>query len=111
MPVNLVLVAEGEMRKSVRHTFHNLSGDRKYWPRWKKCDGVFMPSATQDLDGIVTVNLGLERRDRARVGVERAKNGDAVRRKTFTPRSKRWWTVPRGICDVKSTHHACIRGW
>jgi hypothetical protein len=24
----------------------------------KKCDGVFMPSATQDLDGIVTVNLG-----------------------------------------------------
>src|SRR5439155_1620270 len=24
----------------------------------KKCDGVFMPSATQDLDGVVTVNLG-----------------------------------------------------
>src|SRR5262249_43735087 len=24
----------------------------------KKCVGVFMPSATQDLDGIVTVNLG-----------------------------------------------------
>ena len=57
MPVNLVLVAEGEEEIGSPHI-----GQIVLRPDVKKAlagsVGVFMPSATQDLDGIVTVNLG-----------------------------------------------------
>ena len=57
MPVNLVLVAEGEEEIGSPHI-----GQIVHRPEveaaLRKCAGVFMPSATQDLDGIVTVGLG-----------------------------------------------------
>jgi acetylornithine deacetylase/succinyl-diaminopimelate desuccinylase-like protein len=57
MPVNLVLVAEGEEEIGSPHI-----GQLVHRPEVEaalaKCVGVFMPSATQDLDGIVTVSLG-----------------------------------------------------
>ena len=57
MPVNLVLVAEGEEEIGSPHV-----GQLVHRPEveaaLRKCAGVFMPSATQDLDGIVTVSLG-----------------------------------------------------
>ena len=70
MPVNLVMVAEGEEEIGSPH-IPQLVRRPEVLAALKKCVGVFMPSATQDLDGIVTVNLGLERRDRAGTGIER----------------------------------------
>src|SRR5213080_418516 len=57
MPVNLVMVAEGEEEIGSPH-IPQLVRRPEMLAALKKCDGVFMPSATQDLDGIVTVNLG-----------------------------------------------------
>ncbi len=57
MPVNLVLVAEGEEEIGSPHI-----GQLVHRPEVEaalhKATGIFMPSATQDLDGIVTVSLG-----------------------------------------------------
>src|SRR5216110_2137599 len=57
MPVNLVMVAEGEEEIGSPH-IPQLVRRPELLDALKKCVGVFMPSATQDLDGIVTVNLG-----------------------------------------------------
>ena len=57
LPVNLVLVAEGEEEIGSPHI-----GQIVHRPEVQaalaKTVGVFMPSASQDLDGVVTVNLG-----------------------------------------------------
>ncbi|HEX9161234.1 MAG TPA: M20/M25/M40 family metallo-hydrolase, partial [Thermoanaerobaculia bacterium] len=57
MPVNLVLVGEGEEEIGSPHI-----GQLVHRPEVEaalhKTVGVFMPSASQDLDGIVTVSLG-----------------------------------------------------
>lgn len=57
MPVNLVLVAEGEEEIGSPH-IGQLVQRPEVQAALRKCVGVFMPSATQDLDGIVTVSLG-----------------------------------------------------
>jgi len=57
MPVNLVMVAEGEEEIGSPHIPQLVRRPEVLAPL-KNCVGVFMPSATQDLDGIVTVNLG-----------------------------------------------------
>lgn len=57
MPVNLVLVAEGEEEIGSPHI-----GQLVHRPEvealLRKTVGVFMPAASQDLDGVVTVSLG-----------------------------------------------------
>jgi acetylornithine deacetylase/succinyl-diaminopimelate desuccinylase-like protein len=57
MPVNLVLVAEGEEEIGSPHI-----GQIVHRPEveaaLRRCVGVFMPSASQDPDGVVTVSLG-----------------------------------------------------
>lgn len=57
MPVNLVMVAEGEEEIGSPHV-GQLVKRPEVQAAFSKCVGVFMPAATQDLDGIVTVNLG-----------------------------------------------------
>src|SRR5438309_11823354 len=57
MPVNLVMVAEGEEEIGSPH-IKQLAQRPEVRDALSKCVGVFMPSATQDLDGVVTVNLG-----------------------------------------------------
>jgi acetylornithine deacetylase/succinyl-diaminopimelate desuccinylase-like protein len=57
MPMNLVMVAEGEEEIGSPH-IKQLAHRPEVREALAKCVGVFMPSATQDLDGIVTVNLG-----------------------------------------------------
>src|SRR5216110_3626987 len=57
MPVNLVMVAEGEEEIGSPH-IPQLVRRPEVLAALKKCVGVFMPSAMQDLDGVVTVNLG-----------------------------------------------------
>ena len=56
-PVNLVLLAEGEEEIGSPH-FHQAAERPEVAAALKKCDGIFMPSATQDPDGSVTVALG-----------------------------------------------------
>ena len=57
LPVNLVLVAEGEEEMGSPH-FAQVVRQPEVSAALSRCLGVFMPSATQGLDGNVTVNLG-----------------------------------------------------
>jgi acetylornithine deacetylase/succinyl-diaminopimelate desuccinylase-like protein len=57
MPVNLVMVAEGEEEIGSPH-IGQLVRRPEVEAALRKTAGVFMPSATQDLDGIVAVSLG-----------------------------------------------------
>jgi acetylornithine deacetylase/succinyl-diaminopimelate desuccinylase-like protein len=57
MPVNLVMVAEGEEEIGSPH-IGQIAKRPEVQAALSKCVGVFMPSAAQDLDGVVTVNLG-----------------------------------------------------
>lgn len=57
MPVNLVLVAEGEEEIGSPH-IGQLVHRPEVEAALRKTIGVFMPSASQDLDGNVTVTLG-----------------------------------------------------
>jgi acetylornithine deacetylase/succinyl-diaminopimelate desuccinylase-like protein len=57
MPVNLVLVAEGEEEIGSPH-IGQLVHRPEVEAALRKCAGVFMPAASQDLDGVVTVSLG-----------------------------------------------------
>ena len=57
LPVNLVLVAEGEEEIGSPH-FHQVVRRSEVSAALAKTMGVFMPSASQDPDGTVTVSLG-----------------------------------------------------
>ncbi|HEY0369523.1 MAG TPA: M20/M25/M40 family metallo-hydrolase [Chthoniobacterales bacterium] len=57
MPVNLVLVAEGEEEIGSPH-IAQLALKPEVQAALKKTVGVFMPSSMQDLDGVVTISLG-----------------------------------------------------
>ena len=57
LPVNLVLVAEGEEEIGSPH-IGQLVHRPEVEAAFSKCIGVFMPSSAQDPEGVVTVNLG-----------------------------------------------------
>ncbi|HSB10238.1 MAG TPA: M20/M25/M40 family metallo-hydrolase [Blastocatellia bacterium] len=57
LPVNLVLVAEGEEEIGSPH-FQQIVRKPEVHSALKRCNGVFMPFASQGLDGGVTINLG-----------------------------------------------------
>jgi acetylornithine deacetylase/succinyl-diaminopimelate desuccinylase-like protein len=57
MPVNLVMIAEGEEEIGSPH-IGQLVHRPEVEAAFRKTSGVFMPAASQDLDGIVTVSLG-----------------------------------------------------
>jgi len=57
LPVNLVLVAEGEEEIGSPH-FPQIVTRPDVLAALKPCSGIFMPSAEQDLDGEVTMTLG-----------------------------------------------------
>jgi len=57
LPLNLVLVAEGEEEIGSPH-FPQIVRRPEVQAALAKCAGIFMPSAVQGLDGIVTVSLG-----------------------------------------------------
>src|SRR5580658_2487873 len=57
LPVNLVLVCEGEEEIGSPH-FHEVVMNPEVLAELKKCIGVFMPEAGQDRDGTVQVSLG-----------------------------------------------------
>jgi len=57
LPVNLVLVAEGEEEIGSPH-FPEIVKNPKVMAALKKCIGIFMPSADQGPDGSVEISLG-----------------------------------------------------
>jgi acetylornithine deacetylase/succinyl-diaminopimelate desuccinylase-like protein len=57
LPVNLVLVAEGEEEIGSPH-FAQIVSRREVQSALSRCTGVFMPSASQGADGVVSVALG-----------------------------------------------------
>jgi acetylornithine deacetylase/succinyl-diaminopimelate desuccinylase-like protein len=57
LPVNLVLVAEGEEEIGSPH-FPQIVNRPEVIAALKPCMGIFMPSAEQELDGKVTMTLG-----------------------------------------------------
>ena len=57
MPINLVFVAEGEEEIGSPH-FPQVVGNPEVAAALKKCSGVFMPFASQGLDGDVSMFLG-----------------------------------------------------
>jgi acetylornithine deacetylase/succinyl-diaminopimelate desuccinylase-like protein len=57
LPVNLVLVAEGEEEIGSPH-FPQIVRRPEVIAALRRCSGVFMPSAEQELDGKVTMTLG-----------------------------------------------------
>ncbi|MBV9340755.1 MAG: M20/M25/M40 family metallo-hydrolase [Acidobacteria bacterium] len=56
-PVNLVLVAEGEEEIGSPH-FPQIVHRPEVTAALRRCTGIFMPSAEQDLDGVVMMTLG-----------------------------------------------------
>src|SRR3989441_11622749 len=57
VPVNLVLVAEGEEEIGSPH-FSQIVRRSEVQAALSRCSGIFMPAAAQGLDGVVTINLG-----------------------------------------------------
>jgi acetylornithine deacetylase/succinyl-diaminopimelate desuccinylase-like protein len=57
LPVNLVFVAEGEEEIGSPH-FAQVVSRPEIAAQLKRCDGIFMPHASQSNDGTVTINLG-----------------------------------------------------
>jgi len=57
LPVNLVLVAEGEEEIGSPH-FPQIVRRPEVLAALKNCSGIFMPSASQGLDGQVVIDLG-----------------------------------------------------
>jgi acetylornithine deacetylase/succinyl-diaminopimelate desuccinylase-like protein len=57
LPVNLVLVAEGEEEIGSPH-FPQIVSQPAVRAALKRCEGIFMPSAGQDTDGSVAIALG-----------------------------------------------------
>ncbi|MBS0373272.1 MAG: M20/M25/M40 family metallo-hydrolase [Proteobacteria bacterium] len=57
LPVNLVLVAEGEEEIASPH-FADVVHRPDVLAALRRCEGIFMPFASQDPDGAVEINLG-----------------------------------------------------
>lgn len=57
LPVNIVLVCEGEEEIGSPH-FHQIATKPNVLAALRKCDGIFIPAGWQNMDGAVDVNLG-----------------------------------------------------
>jgi acetylornithine deacetylase/succinyl-diaminopimelate desuccinylase-like protein len=71
VPVNFVFVAEGEEEIGSPH-FGQVVHKPEIEQALKKCSGIFMPFASQDLSGMVTISLGAK----GVVEVELTSNGE-----------------------------------
>lgn len=89
LPVNLVLVAEGEEEIGSPH-FPQIVRRSEVQSALAKCIGVIMPSAAQGLDGTVTVSLGAK----------------GIIELEMTASGERWGRGPRN--DIHSSNKARV---
>jgi acetylornithine deacetylase/succinyl-diaminopimelate desuccinylase-like protein len=89
LPVNLVLVAEGEEEIGSPH-FPQIVRRPEVIAALKKSEGIFMPGASQDLDGSVSVTLG----SKGVIELELVSSGE------------RWGRGPTH--DIHSSEKACV---
>ena len=89
LPVNLVLVAEGEEEIASPH-FHEIVQQPEIMAALKKADGIIIPSASQDADGSTTIELGAK----GPLEFQLISTGE------------RWGRGPKG--DVHSSLHAMV---
>ncbi len=89
LPVNLVLVAEGEEEIASPH-FHQIVEAPDVLAALKRCEGVIIPSAWQSADGSVDINLGAK----GPLEFQLIASGE------------RWGRGPKG--DVHSSLHAMV---
>jgi Acetylornithine deacetylase/Succinyl-diaminopimelate desuccinylase and related deacylases len=95
LPVNLVLVAEGEEEIGSPH-FPQVVRRPEVLAALRKCSGVYMPSAVQALDGTVMTSLGAKGVIELEL-VSSGDIGDAGLSSISIRAMKRAWTVPRGV--------------
>jgi acetylornithine deacetylase/succinyl-diaminopimelate desuccinylase-like protein len=89
LPLNLVLVAEGEEEIGSPH-FTQIVRKPDVMAALSKCEGVFMPSASQDVDGSVVMTLG----------------GKGVIECELTAIGERWGRGP--VSDIHSSNKARV---
>jgi acetylornithine deacetylase/succinyl-diaminopimelate desuccinylase-like protein len=89
LPVNLVLVAEGEEEIASPH-FHQIVQQPQVLAALKKCDGIIIPSASQERNGGVQIELGAK----GPMEFQLISSGEA------------WGRGPKG--DVHSSLHAMV---
>jgi len=94
-PINLVFVGEGEEEIGSPH-FPQVVRRPEVLSALKNCMGIFMPSASQGLDGEVTMTLGAK----GVIECELISSGErwaAAHARTCTPATKPASTAPHGI--------------
>ena len=89
LPVNLVLVAEGEEEIGSPH-FHQIVQRPDIFAVLKKSEGIFIPASWQEINGNVAVNLG----SKGIVELELIASGD------------KWGRGPKG--DIHSSNKAMV---
>ena len=89
LPVNLVLVAEGE-EEIGSPNFHQIVQRPDIFAALKKAEGIFIPASWQDMNGNVSVNLG----SKGIVELELVASGD------------KWGRGPKG--DIHSSQKAMV---
>ena len=107
LPVNLVMVAEGEEEIGSPH-IGQIVHKPEVEAALKKCVGVFMPSSMQDRDGTVTSKSGREGCDRGAVNFERREMG------TRAGEGHSFFTEgdggQSGVALGEGARHACLGG-
>lgn len=89
LPVNLVLVAEGEEEMASPH-FHQIVENPEVLKALKKCEGIIIPTAWQSPNGAVQINLGAK----GPLEFQLISSGE------------RWGRGPKG--DIHSSYHASV---
>ncbi|MGH8175015.1 MAG: M20/M25/M40 family metallo-hydrolase, partial [Steroidobacter sp.] len=89
LPVNLVLVAEGE-EEIGSPNFHQIVQRSDIFAALKKAEGIFIPASWQDINGAVAVNLG----SKGIVELELIASGE------------KWGRGPKG--DIHSSNKAMV---
>lgn len=89
LPVNLVLVAEGE-EEIASPNFHEIAQTPRVMAALKRCEGIIIPSAWQGRNGNVNINLGAK----GPLEFQLISSGE------------RWGRGPKG--DIHSSTHAMV---
>ena len=89
LPVNLVLVAEGEEEIASPH-FHQIAQAPEVFAALRKCEGIIIPTAWQAANGAVQINLG----SKGPMEFQLIASGE------------KWGRGPRG--DIHSSQHAHV---